>query len=64
MVPKLTQVELGRKAGVIESIVKDFERGTAAPDQTNIRKLERALEIHLQGSNIGTPKPLFRGPKK
>ncbi|KAM0254716.1 hypothetical protein ACHAQJ_006497 [Trichoderma viride] len=59
--PTMTQVDLGKKIGETAATVATYERGTAAPDQNILTKMERALNVRLRGANIGAPR---LGPKK
>ena len=51
----LTRAQLGQRINTQESIISQYERGTAVPDQTVLGKLERALKVKLRGKDIGIP---------
>ena len=37
------------------SLIRDYENGTAIPDNALIARMERVLDFHLRGPKIGQP---------
>ncbi|KAK5045246.1 multiprotein-bridging factor 1 [Exophiala bonariae] len=60
--PKMTQKDLATKTNMLATEIQAYENGTAAPDQTKLSRIEKALGIKLRGSDIGSP--LTFGKKK
>ncbi|RYP31928.1 hypothetical protein DL767_005469 [Monosporascus sp. MG133] len=54
--PTKTQVQLAKECDMTPQQVAQYESGNAAPNQDHLRKMERALNINLRGSNIGSPR--------
>jgi putative transcription factor len=52
----MTQKDLAAKINQTPTVISDFERGSAPPNEKILNDLERVLKVQLRGKNIGEPK--------
>jgi putative transcription factor len=62
--PKLTQAELAKLCSKPASLIQQYEKGTATPDEGTINAMQRVLGVQLRGKNIGQPTKAAAAAKK